>query len=65
MDFGSEEDINGLLEKVAQKHLDIASLETQNNIELDYHSVAVWQLKKALREAYNLGMGDIRLHKRV
>ena len=49
--FGSEEDIFNLLQGVSDKHFGI-NLE---NVNQD-------SIIKALREAYNLGMGDIRVN---
>ena len=52
-DFGSERDILNLLQGVADKHLG-ANLE----------NATPETIIQALREAYNLGMGDVRLHRR-
>lgn len=43
------------IEKIAQKVLNIKTLKTQNSDELDFHDISVWELKKALEEAYKMG----------
>ena len=40
------------LERAAASYLGIETLETRNSDSLDFHEVAVWQLKAALRWAY-------------
>ena len=62
-EFGSPEDIEQLLEGVAKRVLGVDTFTTQNSSK-DFKEVAVWQIKEAMLEAYKLGMGDIRLHKR-
>ena len=47
--------INILLTKIAQKHLDIETLATRKSDRLDFHDVAVWSLKAALEAAYQAG----------
>ena len=47
------------LEKIAQDCLDIPTLEARNSDSLDFHEVSVWSLKKALRQAYQLGQQDL------
>jgi hypothetical protein len=47
-----------LLEEIANKHLAIPTLETRRSDDLDFYDVAVWGVKKALTEAYNLGRRD-------
>ena len=47
--------INILLTKIAQKHLDIETLATRKSDRLDFHDVAVWSLKAALETAYQAG----------
>ncbi|WOG29876.1 DUF6900 domain-containing protein [Endozoicomonas sp. 8E] len=43
------------LETIAQKTLLIDTLKTRNTSE-DFEEVAVWQVKKALEQAYQLGL---------
>ena len=47
--------IDELLAEIAKKHLNLETLETQNNDSLDFHDVAVWGIKDALQEAYEAG----------
>lgn len=48
--------IDTLLTQIAQKHLDIETLETRKSDRLDFHEVAVWNLKAALEAAYRAGL---------
>lgn len=42
-------------ERVAKHMLGIDTLVTRNSDDLDFHEIAVWQVKAALEEAYRLG----------
>jgi hypothetical protein len=44
-----------LIEQIAKDHLHIDNLETQNLDRLDFHEVAVWNIRAALEAAYNAG----------
>lgn len=46
---------NKQLEDIARKNLEIETLATRNSDRLDFHSVAVWSVQKALMEAVELG----------
>jgi hypothetical protein len=48
--------IDTRLTQIAQKHLDIETLETRKSDRLDFHEVAVWNLKAALEAAYRAGL---------
>tara|TARA_R110000751_G_scaffold16347_1_gene51783 strand:+ start:697 stop:873 length:177 start_codon:yes stop_codon:yes gene_type:complete len=48
-------DLNALFEQIARKELFIKTLETQGHDSKDFHDVAVWSLKAALRRAYEAG----------
>lgn len=48
-------ELDQLLEKIAQDELNIASLKTQNSGH-DFHEVAVWCLRNALKAAYMAGV---------
>lgn len=50
------QDFTRLLETIAQKSLLIDTLETQNSDSLDFHEVAVWQLREALEKAFFAGL---------
>ncbi len=46
------------LEMVAQNTLGVSTLNTQNSDDRDFHDLSVWSIKKALKEAYELGKLD-------
>ena len=58
-----KEDTSKELEYIALKYLDIVTLETQNSDRLDFHELSVWEIKEALKAAYNAGMvcADVKL----
>jgi hypothetical protein len=43
------------LQKIAEVHLFIATLETRNSDRLDFHDVSVWAVKAALQAAFEAG----------
>jgi hypothetical protein len=43
---------------IAKTELDIETLKIRNLDKLDFHNVAVWQIKNALKAAYLAGMVD-------
>ena len=43
------------LEQIAQKHLGIDTLQTQNRDRLDFHDLAVWSIEAALKAAFEAG----------
>ena len=45
-----------ILTGIAQKNLDIETLETRKSDGLDFHDVAVWDIKRALEDAFIAGM---------
>lgn len=44
------------LYQLACKKLDLKTLETRNSDSLDFHDLAVWQIKNVLDLAFNIGM---------
>jgi hypothetical protein len=42
--------------KIAFRNFGLETLETRNNDNLDFHDLAVWSIKDALEEAYQLGL---------
>jgi len=52
-----------LFTQIAREHLDIETLETRKMDSLDFHDVAVWQVEKALRAAYDAGRDSMRRRK--
>jgi hypothetical protein len=47
-----------LLTDIARRHISIETLVTRNSDSLDFHTVSVWGVKAALREAYEQGAKD-------
>lgn len=45
----------GVIEDIAKKELGIQTLETRKSDSLDFHDVAVWQVRAALEAAYRAG----------
>lgn len=43
------------IEQIAKKHLFIETLVTQHSDRLDFHDLAVWQIKEALEAAFKAG----------
>lgn len=41
---------------IAEKNLGIVTLETRNDDFLDFHELAIWQIKEALQDAFLAGM---------
>lgn len=60
MPKATQQQIDQLLTDIAKKHLNIATLKTRNSDSLDFHDVAVWPIKEALREAYEAGLSEKR-----
>lgn len=44
-----------LLAEIARKALNIKTLDTRNSDGLDFHEVAVWEVKAALKAAFEAG----------
>jgi Family of unknown function (DUF6900) len=47
-------------ESIAKNHLNIPTLRARNSDSLDFHDCGVWQIKKALEEAYAEGFQACR-----
>jgi hypothetical protein len=47
-----------ILTQIANEHLDIPTLETRRSDSLDFHDVAVWQVREALQAAYMAGVAE-------
>lgn len=47
--------LRALFAKIAAEHLDIHDFERRNNDGWDFHSVAVWEIERALAAAYEAG----------
>ncbi len=44
------------IEKIAKRHLGLKTLVTRNSDSLDYSEQAVWDIKDALEEAFQVGV---------
>ncbi len=44
------------IQKIAREELGLETLETRMSNHLDFHDLAVWQIKKALLKAYEAGL---------
>ena len=49
-----------VVRNIARDLLFIATLETRNSDQLDFHEVAVWQVRKALEAAFAAGRSTSR-----
>ena len=47
-----------LLTDIARRHLSVETLVTRKSDSLDFHTVSVWKIESALREAYHQGLRD-------
>jgi len=46
--------------EIAHRHIDrIETLETRRSDSLDFHDIAVWELKSALEAAYRAGQASV------
>jgi hypothetical protein len=52
------------LEGIAKQHLKLSTLETQKSDALDFHDLAVWQLRAALEAAYQAGLAAAKREQR-
>jgi hypothetical protein len=52
----NQELFNKVLTGIAQKNLGVETLETRKMDDLDFHNVAVWQIKDALKDAFIAGL---------
>ncbi len=50
-----QQPIDKVLEDIAREHLRVPTLETRKSDSLDFHDLAVWQLRAALEAAYQAG----------
>jgi len=50
--------LDQVLTQIANEHLDIPTLETRRSDSLDFHDVAVWQVREALQAAYMAGVAE-------
>jgi hypothetical protein len=55
MDTPDTAALDHLISDLAKRHLGIATLETRRSDRLDFHEVAVWAVRDALRAAWEAG----------
>ena len=48
--------IDKVIEDIAKEHLRVPTLETRKSDSLDFHDLAVWQMRAALEAAYQAGL---------
>jgi acyl carrier protein len=51
----TDKNIADQLAAIAKRLLDVPTLETRNSDALDFHSLAVWNIRLALESAFELG----------
>jgi hypothetical protein len=44
------------IKQIARDELGLETLDARNSDQLDFHELAVWQIKKALLKAYEAGL---------
>ena len=53
----NKELLNKILTGIAQKNFsNVETLETRKSDDLDFHDVAIWEIKAALEDAFIAGM---------
>lgn len=60
MPKATQQQIDQLLTDIAKKHLSIETLESRKSDSLDFHNVAIWCIKDALKSAYEAGLSEKR-----
>ena len=55
---------NATIEKIAREVLDLETLETRKMDSLDFHDLAVWEIRKALEAAYEAGRQAARANRK-
>lgn len=51
----SSNKLDALFTQIAQRHLNVDSLQTRNSDRLDFHDVSVWGIRSALEAAFEAG----------
>ena len=51
--------MKAVIKRIAREILDLETLETRKMDSLDFHDLAVWQIRKALVAAYNAGRESV------
>jgi hypothetical protein len=47
--------MRNVLQRIAKKYLRLSTLDRRNSDSLDFHDLAVWQIRIALEAAYRVG----------
>lgn len=47
--------MNHTLEQIAREELEITTLQSRNNNEEDFHTLAVWEIETVMERAYQAG----------
>jgi hypothetical protein len=55
--------MNETINQIAKTHLDLDTLEERKSDSLDFHELAVWQIKAALIAAYEAGRQAAKTHR--
>jgi hypothetical protein len=55
-----EATVDARLEQIARTTLGLETLETRRSDGLDFHDLAVWQIKQALQAAYDAGRASAK-----
>jgi hypothetical protein len=50
-----ERELDATLERIAQQHLRVTTLESRQSDAMDFYDLAVWNLKAALEAAFEAG----------
>jgi hypothetical protein len=53
-------DVDARLDQIAREHLRLETLATRKSDSLDFHDLAVWQIRDALRAAYDAGRASAK-----
>lgn len=51
--------------EIAQRCLDVDTLETCNSGDKDFHELGVWNIRRALEEAFEAGFSAGHFHSKV
>lgn len=55
---------SNVIADIAKQHLGLSTLETRRSDSLDFHDLAVWQLRAALEAAYRAGLAAAKKEER-
>jgi hypothetical protein len=55
-----DKNLEQILTKIAQKHLNVETLKERKSDRLDFYEVSVWGIKSALEQAYIEGQNNFK-----